>query len=113
MITNPKGDITRPLVERMREDIDPKGTVITWYSSYEKQSNIKLAELHTNYAGFLETLNDKMFDLMAIFSKNYYVDLAFKGSPGIKKVLPVIVPELTYKIYIYQKGVRRVRDGKE
>lgn len=104
LITNPKGDITRPLVERMKKDIDPKGTVIAWYSSYEKQRNSKLAELHSDCADFLETLNNKMFDLMTIFSKNYYVDPAFKGSASIKKVLPVIVPELTYKNLHISKG---------
>ena len=104
LITDPKGDITRPLVKRMKEDINPKGTVIAWYSSYEKQRNTKLAELHPDYAYFLEEINEKMFDLMTIFSKNYYVDPAFKGSSSIKKVLPVIVPELTYKNLHISKG---------
>ncbi len=104
LITDPKGDITRPLVKRMKEDINPKGTVIAWYSSYEKQRNTKLAELHPDYAYFLEEINEKMFDLMRIFSKNYYVDPAFKGSSSIKKVLPVIVPELTYKNLHISKG---------
>lgn len=104
LVNNPKGDITRPLVERMKEDIDPRGTVIAWYSSYEKQRNSKLAELHPDHAQFLEDINEKMFDLMTIFSNNYYVDPAFKGSSSIKKVLPVIVPELTYKNLNISKG---------
>jgi len=104
LITDPQGDLTRPLVERMKEDIDPSGTVIAWYSSYEKQRNTKLAELHPDYAEFLENINEDMFDLMTIFSKNYYVDPAFKGSASIKKVLPVIVPELTYKSLHISKG---------
>lgn len=104
LITDPQGDLTHPLVERMKEDIDTDGTVIAWYSSYEKQRNTKLAELHPDYAEFLEHINDGMFDLMTIFSKNYYVDPAFKGSASIKKVLPVIVPELTYKSLNISKG---------
>ncbi len=104
LITNPEGDLTRPLVERMKQDIDPSGTVIAWYSSYEKQRNTKLAELHPDHADFLEGINEDMFDLMTIFSKNYYVDPAFKGSASIKKVLPVIVPELTYKNLNISKG---------
>ncbi len=104
LITNPEGDLTRPLVERMKQDIDPNGTTIAWYSSYEKQRNTKLAELHPDYAEFLESINENMFDLMTIFSKNYYIDPAFKGSFSIKKVLPVIVPELTYKSLNISKG---------
>jgi hypothetical protein len=92
------------MVERMKADLDQNGTVIAWYSSYEKQRNSKLAELHPDCANFLETINEKMFDLMTIFSKNYYVDPKFKGSCSIKRVLPVIVPELTYASMNISKG---------
>lgn len=104
LITDPEGDITFPLIESMTKHIDRPGTVIAWYSSYEKQRNIKLAELHPNYKDFLEEINEKMFDLMTIFSSGNYVDPAFKGSFSIKKVLPVIVPELTYKNLHISKG---------
>lgn len=49
-----------------------------------------------------------MFDLMEIFSKNLYVDAAFKGSASIKKVLPVIVPELSYDSLGIRKGDQAV-----
>ena len=78
--------------------------MIAWFSTYEKQRNSKLAELHPAQAEFLENLNEGMFDLMSIFQKNYYVDPKFKGSSSIKKVLPVIVPELTYKNLKISKG---------
>jgi len=104
LITNPEGNLTRPLIERMKKDIDPGGTVIAWYSSYEKQRNQKLMELHPSEVKFLEKINDGMFDLMTIFSKCYYVDPAFQGSTSIKKVLPVIVPELSYKNLNISKG---------
>jgi len=104
LITDPKGDLTRPLVERMKQDIDPRGTVIAWHKTYETERNTKLAELHPDYAKFLEEINEGMFDLKTIFSENYYVDSAFKGSASIKRVLPVIVPELTYKALNIHKG---------
>ncbi len=104
LITEPEGDLTLPLIERMKKDLDPNGTVISWYSSYEKQRNDKLAELHPEYASFLKEINDKMFDLMTIFSDGYYVDPAFKGSASIKKVLPVLVPSLNYSVMNISKG---------
>lgn len=104
LITEPEGDLTLPLIERMKKDLDPNGTVISWYSSYEKQRNDKLAELHPEYATFLKEINDKMFDLMTIFSDGYYVDPAFKGSASIKKVLPVLVPSLNYSVMNISKG---------
>lgn len=108
LITEPERDLTLPLVERMKEDFDDEGSVISWYKSYESQRNDKLAELHPNDADFLIGLNDRMFDLMTMFSKNYYVDARFKGSASIKNVLPVIVPELTYKALGIQKGDQAV-----
>ena len=108
LITEPEGDLTKALVERMRADFDENGTVISWYKSYESQRNKKLAELHPEHALFLEAMNDGMFDLMTIFSKNYYVDSKFKGSASIKKVLPVLAPELSYKTLNIQKGDQAV-----
>ncbi|MDO8582035.1 MAG: DUF2779 domain-containing protein [bacterium] len=104
LITNPEGDLTLPLVERMRADFDERGSVISWYKSYESQRNTKLAEVHPDYAVFFEALNDRMFDLMTIFSENSYVDAAFKGSASIKNVLPVIIPALSYKALAIRKG---------
>ncbi|NQV12335.1 DUF2779 domain-containing protein [Candidatus Uhrbacteria bacterium] len=108
LITEPEGDLTLPLIERMLEDFDKKGSVISWYKSYESQRNTKLAELHPEHADFLEAMNDRMFDLYDIFAKNLYVDAAFKGSASIKRVLPVLVPELTYKTLGIQKGDQAV-----
>jgi hypothetical protein len=104
LITEPEGDLTRALVDRMKLDLDPNGTVVVWFKGYESQRNVKLAELHPEHAAFLEAINDNMFDLMTIFSRNFYVDAKFKGSASIKKVLPVIVPELSYKTLNVQKG---------
>lgn len=108
LITEPTRDLTRALVEQMRADIGDTGSVVSWYKSYEGQRNNKLAELHPDYAVFLEGLNDRMFDLMDIFAKNLYVDARFKGSASIKNILPVLVPELTYKSLGVQKGDQAV-----
>jgi hypothetical protein len=108
LITTPSKDLTLPLIEQMRKDVGEEGSVISWYKSYEAQRNNKLAELHPAHADFLEGMNDRMFDLMTIFSKNMYVDAKFMGSASIKKVLPVLVPELDYKVLNVQKGDQAV-----
>jgi hypothetical protein len=41
---------------------------------------------------------------MDIFSKQYYVHKDFQGSTSIKAVLPVLVPELTYKKLEIREG---------
>ena len=57
---------------------------------------MKLIELNPTYTNFLLDLNYRMFDLMTIFSKKHYVDASFKGGWSIKKVLPILIPELSY-----------------
>ncbi len=108
LITEPADDLTLPLIERMRKDIGDTGTVVSWHKSYESERNNKLAELHPDHASFLEGLNDRMFDLKEIFSKDLYVDAGFKGSASIKNVLPIVVPHLTYKALGIQKGDQAV-----
>jgi len=42
-------------------------------------------------------LNDRIVDLMIPFAEGWYVDKDFFGSASIKAVLPVLVPQLSYK----------------
>lgn len=104
IITKTKSDITLSLVKQMKKDIDPSKSTIVWHMDYEKNRNKKLAKLHPEYSDFLEEMNDNIFDLKTIFSKNYYVDYRFKGSASIKNVLPVLIPELSYNSLNIRKG---------
>lgn len=84
------------LVDSMFQDVGGEGSVIVWHKPFEMGRNKEMAILNPNYANFLEKVNDRIVDLKEIFSKGMYVDPKFKGSASIKKVLPVIVPELSY-----------------
>jgi hypothetical protein len=72
------------------------GTVFVWYESFEKTRNSEMAEMFPEYAAFFEEMNERTVDLMKIFSDNLYVHPEFKGRSSIKKVLPVVVPEMSY-----------------
>jgi len=72
------------------------GTVIVWYEAFEKTRNAEMAEMFPEYAEFFEDVNAKTYDLMKIFADKLYIHPEFKGRSSIKKVLPVLVPELRY-----------------
>ena len=72
------------------------GTVLVWYESFEKGRNEEIAKMYPDLADFFNEVNEKTFDLMKIFSENLYIDPEFKGRNSIKKVLPVLVPSLSY-----------------
>jgi len=85
------------LIEKLKSDIGDTGTILTWNMSYEKGCNDRMAEFYPEHKGFLEGLNNRINDLMIPFSEMWFVDKDFFGSASIKKVLPVLAPELSYK----------------
>jgi len=92
------GDYPVPkLLMHMQADFGPVGSVIVWNKSFEMGCNDAMAALHPEFAEFLAGVNTRVYDLMEIFANGWYADPGFLGSASIKKVLPVLVPELSYK----------------
>lgn len=113
--SNPAEELSRAL----KSQIGDKGSVLTWYMAFEKSCNTTLGELAPEYAEFYKQLNSRIMDLMIPFSKGWYVDAAFSGSASIKKVMPALVPSLSYKELDIQEGgaaqrlwMESVLDGK-
>ena len=114
--TNPAAELAKSL----KENIGDKGTVLVWYEKFEKGCNRDLAKLAPEYKEFFTQLNDRIVDLMWPFSNGWYVDPGFNGSSSIKKVLPVLVPELKHSDLDISEGataqrlwMQAVLEGKE
>ncbi len=97
-------DTTPGVVASLQRDIGDGGTVITWNKSFEMGCHSRMARLQPAAAPFLASLNARVFDLKDVFSKQLYVDGRFNGSCSIKDVLPVLVPQLSYKNLAIQEG---------
>ena len=82
--------------QRLRGDIGDEGSVVVWNRSFEGKCHKDLAEANPNLESFLLGLNDRIFDLMVMFKKQYYLHDDFRGKSSIKDVLPVMCPELSY-----------------
>lgn len=113
--SNPAESLSRTL----KSQIGETGSVVTWNMSFEKRCNTLLGSLVSDYAEFYESLNARIVDLMVPFAGDWYVDKGFHGSASIKNVLPVLVPELSYKALGIQEGgsaqrlwMEAVLDGK-
>lgn len=96
-------DATSELLESMKKNIGPVGSILVWFEPFEKGRNKELMDLHPEHKKFLEDVNNRIFDLMKVFKKDY-LHPDFQGSASIKKVLPVMVPELSYKTLEIQDG---------
>lgn len=94
-----------PMVaESLKKHIGPGGTVIVWNARFEASRNAEIGEHLPEYADFMASVNDRIYDLMMIVKKGYYVDSRFGGSASIKKVLPVVCPELSYADLAIHEG---------
>lgn len=91
------------LLEALKGHVGDHGTVLVWNETFEKGCNTSMAESCPEYAGFMEDVNGRVYDLMKIF-KDKYQDYRFKGSASIKNVLPILAPELSYKELEIQHG---------
>lgn len=89
---------------KMREHIGNAGTVIVWYKPFECGRNKELAKRHPDHQAFLEDINSRVYDLRDVFTKLYYVHKDFRGGTSIKDVLPVLVPNLSYKKLAIREG---------
>jgi len=98
--SNPSVDFAEFLIKHIKD----AGTVIVWHKVFECGRNKDLGEMHLEHKAFFERLNNQIYDLKDIFQKQHYVHSDFRGSISIKKVLPVLVPELHYKDLNIQEG---------
>ncbi|MBI9045527.1 MAG: DUF2779 domain-containing protein [Anaerolineaceae bacterium] len=99
-----KDDPSTSLVEQLRNDIGDTGTVFVWFKPFEMTRNKELAVIHPDYADFFNDLNERIYDLGDIINNGFYLHPGFKGSWSIKNVMPVMVPELSYKEMEIGKG---------
>ncbi|ARU00881.1 DUF2779 domain-containing protein [Yoonia vestfoldensis] len=93
------------LVKALRDAIQPTGSVFAWNKGFENTQNKNMGKQLPHAKDFLLDVVDRTVDLMDIF-KTGYVDVGFDGSTSIKKVLPVLIPELSYQNL-------KVKDGGE
>jgi hypothetical protein len=93
------------IVAALRDHIGEQGSVIVWNKSFEMGCNDDMGALYPADAPFLRAVNERIFDLMEIFSHLHYIDAKFNGSFSIKKVLPVLVPVLSHKDLDISEGM--------
>lgn len=90
-------DPSLPCIEKMREVVDPDdgGPIFVYWATYEKTRLQELAERHPEHSALLEQYIARLVDLWPLVKENFYHP-AMHGSFSIKKVLPVIAPDLDY-----------------
>lgn len=102
------GDPAEKIAEQLRSHIGDNGTIVSWYKKFENSRNRELAHLVPQYRDFLLSLIVRTYDLMDIVDKQHYVHPGFEGKASIKKVLPVLVPEMSYAALSVKGGTEAI-----
>jgi hypothetical protein len=97
--TDPRPELIAAIVA----DISTTGSIVVYHKSFEASLLKKMAKDFPEYATQLESIADRLWDLEDIF-KHHYKHPKFRGSTSIKKVLPVLVPHLSYDTQAVQRG---------
>ncbi len=95
-LANYTKDDRKALAQKLLIDIGKEGSVIVYHAQAEKRFINNLAKSTPEYANELNCIIDRIVDLELIIKETYYHP-SFHGSYSIKVVLPVLVPEMSYK----------------
>ena len=90
--------------ERLIESLGEQGTIVV-YSSYEEAMMRQVAEAFPELRPALSRIIARLWDLYPVIKEHYYHP-AFQGSYSIKSVLPVMVPELSYRDLVIREGAQ-------
>ncbi|MCW3084238.1 MAG: hypothetical protein JWP12_1604 [Bacteroidetes bacterium] len=96
-LAKPGSDPRRAFIENLLMDTDEEGSIIVYNQGFE---SLRLKELAIKFPEYAEEINERISrlkDLMEPFAKRHYYHPSFQGSHSIKRVLPALVPELSYK----------------
>ena len=98
-------DPREALIKELITHVNDKGTILVWFKPFESGKLKDLARDYPKYAKKLNLILDRIIDLMEPFKKDHYYDPGFEGSASIKKVMPVLIPELSYGDLEIQEGM--------
>ncbi len=97
-----ESDPRREFVESLLRAVGNSGSILV-YSSYEKTTLSRLADLFPDLKSQIDNLISRFVDLLHLVRENYYHP-AFRGSFSVKRVLPVMVPGYGYSDLAIAEG---------
>lgn len=97
-------DPSRSFSETLIDQCGKSGPIYVYNAGFEGARLRELAERFTDLSDALIVISSRLFDLLPL-ARNYFYHPAQHGSWSIKKVLPALVPELSYD------NLEGVKDG--
>jgi hypothetical protein len=95
-LAEPGGDPRREIAEKLLGEIPEGACVLVYNLAFERRVLRELGEALPGLRRRLAALSGGMIDLMEPFKRRDIYDWQMNGSYSLKRVLPVLVPEMTY-----------------
>jgi hypothetical protein len=90
-----EGDPRPKVAQQLAGALNGAATVLAWNAGFEKSCLGVLAESSPEHAAVLLDARDKTQDLLPVV-RNHVYHPDFRGSFGIKDVVPALLPDMTY-----------------
>ncbi len=100
----PPGDPRPEFIQSLLDHLSDHGSIIVWNQAFENTRLKEFARDFPEYANLIESVLERVVDLMVPFRrKNLYTQEMY-GSYSLKAVMPALVPELSYDDLEIQEG---------
>lgn len=96
-LANAVGDPRKAFIEKLIHDVGVKGDILVYNQGFESARLREIALDFPQYSHSIELILERIVDLMIPFQKKWVYHPAMNGSYSIKKVLPALIPNLSYK----------------
>ena len=103
-LADPDNDPRIEFVSNLIIDCGTFGDILVYNISFERSRLNELAEQFPEFKAQLESIIERLKDLMVPFQKKWYYTSKMRGSYSIKQVLPALVPELSYSALSIKNG---------
>lgn len=93
------------LIQNMISETGTAKTILVYNIAFERT---RIKELMRDFPEFekeLQSINDRLMDLIIPFRKKFYRTETMEGSSSIKKVLPALCPDLSYSVLEIGNGM--------
>jgi hypothetical protein len=91
-------------IKQLIDDCGHSGDILVYNMVFERGKLFDLIEFSPRHKIPILKIIDRLKDLMVPFRDRMYYTPEMQGSYSIKKVLPALVPELSYKMLKIQEG---------
>ena len=103
-LAEPNNDPRVKFISNLINDCGNSGDVLVYNISFERKRLNELGEQFPKFKAKLESIVERLKDLMVPFQKKWYYTPKMKGSYSIKQVLPALIPGLSYNKLNIQSG---------